>query len=65
MRVCDHDLVVECCSFCCRFCFQAEQLDARLEDERSHPFYGHGWPTYHRMTEKPARVRTATASRQP
>jgi len=57
MRACDHDLIVECCTACCRKCVLDAELDARLEDDRTHPFYGHGWPTYHRMIEKPARLR--------
>jgi hypothetical protein len=54
---CTHTANVECCTACCRKCVLDAELDARLEDDRSHPFYGHGWPTYHRMIEKPARLK--------
>ena len=56
MRVCDHQPTVECCSFCCRHCFLAEQLDARLIDEPNHPIRP-PWPTYHRLVVKPAKLR--------
>jgi hypothetical protein len=59
---CDHDKIVECCSTCCRLCWLADQLDARLEEDRAHPFYGHGWPTYHRLVEKPSTLRRTRAS---
>lgn len=54
---CDHQPTVECCGRCCRWCFLAEQLDTRLEDEQEHPLYGRPWPTYHRLVEKPAKRR--------
>jgi hypothetical protein len=54
---CDHQPTIECCRHCCRKCVLDEQLDERASVEPEHPFFGRQWPTYHRMIEKPARLR--------